>query len=231
MFSSLVYWFIVANNKNAQVLKNVTELKSFLGLISYYHKRLQNFLSFLEPLHCLLRKEIPWKWTEKENNSFNTAKKLLSSASLLVHYDNKKPLILACDASLYGLGAVLSHIMEDSSERPIAFTSRTLSKADRNYSQIEEEGLAIIFGVKKFHQYVYGQPFQIITDHKPILGGLLHEHKSIPSVAASRIQRWAIILSACNYDLIFKSGRKYGNADSMSRYCHSNQMTVKSLQF
>ena len=172
-----------------------------MGFINHYHRHLQNFSSFLEPLHCLLRKETPWKWTEKENNSFNKAKKLLSSANLLVHYDTKKPLILACDASQYRLGAVLSHIMEDGSGRPTAFTSRTLSKAELNYSQIEKERLAIIFGVKKFHQYVYGRPFQIITDHRPLLG-LLHKHKSIPSMAASRIQRWAIMLSAYNYELI-----------------------------
>ena len=194
--------------KNAQVSKKVTKLKPILGFINYYHRHLNNFSSFLEPLHCLLRKETPWKWIEKENNSFNKARKLLSSANLLVHYDTKKPLNLACDASPYGQGAVLSHIMEDGSERPIAFASRTLSKAKQNYLQIEKEGLAVISGVKKFHQYVYGRPFQIITDHKPLLG-LLHEHKSIPSMAASRIQRYAILLSAYNYELIFKSGRKH----------------------
>ena len=89
--------------KNAQVPKNMTELKSFLDFINYYHRHLQNFSSFLEPLHCLLRKETPWKWIKKENNSFSKAKELLSSANLLVHYDTKKPLILSCDASPYGL--------------------------------------------------------------------------------------------------------------------------------
>ena len=109
--------------KNAQVPENVAELKSFLGFINYYHRHLQNFLSFLELLHCLLRKETPWKWTEKENNSFNKAKELLSSENLLVHYDTKKPLIP------YGLSAVLPHVMDDGLERYITFAPRTLSKA------------------------------------------------------------------------------------------------------
>ena len=78
-------------------------------MINYYHRHLQNFLSSLESLHRLLRKETPRKWTKKENNPFDRAKELLSSANLLVHYNNEKPLILACDATLYGLGAVLTH--------------------------------------------------------------------------------------------------------------------------
>ena len=105
--------------------------------------------------------------------------------------------------------------MEDGSERSIAFASRTLSKAKRNYLQIEKEGLAIIFGVKKFHQYIYGRQFQIITDRKSPLG-LLQEHKGALSMAACRIEIWAIMLSAYNYELIFKSGRKHGNTDSKS---------------
>ena len=133
----------------------MTELKSFLGLINYYHRYLQNFLFFLKPLHCLLIKETPWKWTEKENNSLNKVKELLSLAKLLVNHDNNKPLILVCNVSPYRLGAVLFHIMEDDSERPIAFTPRSLSKAEPNYSQMEKEGLAIILGLKNsIHIYL-----------------------------------------------------------------------------
>ena len=103
---------------------------------------------------------------------------MLTSAKLLVHYDPEKPLILACDASPYGVGAVLSHIDLDGNEKPIAFASRTLNSAERNYSQLEKEGLAIIFGVKRFHQYCYGRKFTILSDHKP-LEGLLGESKPI----------------------------------------------------
>ena len=117
-------------------------------MINYYHRHLQNFSSFLESLHCLLRKETPWKWTEKENNSFNKAKELLSLTNLLVHCDNKMSLILACDASPYGLGVVLSYYMEDGSERSIAFETRTLSKSERNYSQSKRRGWQLFLGLK-----------------------------------------------------------------------------------
>ena len=87
---------------------------------------------------------------EKEEQTFQQSKYLLNSSNLLIHYDPEKPMVIACDASPYGLGAVLSHIMPDKSERPIIFTSRTLTNAERNYFQIEKEVLAIIFAVKKF---------------------------------------------------------------------------------
>ena len=95
-------------------------------------------------------------------------KQQLSSKPILTHYDSTLPLKLACDASPYRVGAVISHVMPNGEENPIAFGSRTISKAEKNYAQVEKEALAIIFGVKKFHQYVFGQKFLLVTDHKPL---------------------------------------------------------------
>ena len=109
---------------------NVTELKSFLGLVQYYSKFLPNLSIVLAPLNRLLRKGYEWKWAKPEGEAFAEAKKLLTSSQLLVHYDPALPLVLACDASSYGIGAVLSHKLSDGSERPIAFASRTLAGAE-----------------------------------------------------------------------------------------------------
>ena len=95
--------------RDAPTPTNVTELKSFLGLLNYYHKFLPDLATLLAPLHQLLRKDTKWMWTERQEEAFKKAKSLLHSDSLLVHYDEAKPLIVACDASSYGLGAILSH--------------------------------------------------------------------------------------------------------------------------
>ena len=107
-------------------------------------------------------------WANSDNQAFEAAERALKDNSLLVHFDGKKPLVLTCDASQYGLETELSHVMEDGQERPIAYASRTLSPAEKNDAQIEKEGLATIFGVKKFHYYLYGRPFIIKSDHQPL---------------------------------------------------------------
>ena len=118
-------------------------------------------------------------------------------------YGPKKSLILSVDASPCGIGGVLSHCMEDGSERPVEFASRTLSSAEKNYAQIEKEGLAISFGVKRFQLYLYGRKFTLVTDHQP-LTCIFGPKSSIPSLAAACLQSWAVILSAYDFDIVFR---------------------------
>jgi len=168
----------------------------------------------LSPLYKLLQKNVSWHWGKDQEAAFKAAKEALSSDTLLTHYDPEKKLTLTCDASPDGVGAVLSH-HDESGERPIAYASRTLNQAERNYSQLDREGLGIIFGVKKFHKFLFGRNFTIVTDHKPLLG-LFGEHKSIPEHASPRVQRWAITLAAYDYQLKHKPGKENG-ADGLSR--------------
>ncbi|KAL7842144.1 hypothetical protein SRHO_G00238330 [Serrasalmus rhombeus] len=194
--------------KEAPNLKNVTELRSFLGMVNYYGKFLQDLSKVLAPLYKLLHNDTKWQWCEEQEKAFKEVKELLQSAKLLVHFDPDKEVTLACDASPYGVGAVLSHVMEDGSEKPIGFASRTLTAAEKGYSQLDKEGLAIVLAVKRFHQYLYGQPFKIHTDHKP-LRSLFGETSCIP--------RWALTLSAYQYTIVYRAGKDNANADALSR--------------
>ena len=173
--------------KDAPRPTSVTELRTFLGIINYYGKFIPKLSTQFSPLYKLLCKKSKWVWTSEQDHTFVVAKSALQANSLLVHYDSSKPLVVACDASQYGLGAILSHVMEDGSERPVAYASRTLSSAENNYSQLEKEGLVIVFGVTKFHIYLYGRQFIIESDNQS-LSYLLKESKQIPPLASSRIQ-------------------------------------------
>ena len=158
-------------------------------------------------------------------NAVEKSKKILDETNFLIHYNPEKPLLLAYDASPYGLGAVLSHRIPDGSEKPITFTSGILSKAEPSYSQTEKEALAIVYAIKKFQQYLLGIHF-LFTDHKLLLG-LLSEQKGISSMAAARIQLWAILLSAYNYSLKYRRSSENSNADFFSRF-PSNEKDVSS---
>ncbi|XP_025764368.1 uncharacterized protein K02A2.6-like [Oreochromis niloticus] len=119
------------------------------------------------------------------------------------------------------MGAVISHVMENGKERPVAFASRTLTEAERKYAQIEKEALAITFGVKKFHKYLYGRKFTLITDHKPLLA-ILGPKPAVPTLAALRMQRWALlILMAYNNDIEYRRSAEHANADALSCSPHN----------
>ena len=195
---------------------NVSELKSYLGLLSYYSKFLPNLSTILAPLYKLLKHREPWHWTNKQKQAFENSKKLLLSSQVLVHFDPSLEIHLACDASAYGIGAVLSHQMPDGTEKPIGFVSRTLSETEKKYSQLEKEALSCVVGVTRFRSYLWGRHFTLLTDHKPLMT-LFNESKAIPQQAANHIQRWAWTLASYEYTIAWRQSSQHANADALSR--------------
>ncbi|KIH62534.1 integrase core domain protein [Ancylostoma duodenale] len=162
--------------------KNVGQLRAFLGMITYYAAFMPTMKDLREPLDALLKKDV--KWDELN----------------LAHYDPMQKIVVAADACDYGIGCVISHRYADGSEKPIAHASRSLTTAEKNYSQIEKEALGIVFAVKKFHKYVFGRKFLLLTDHKPLLA-IFGDKKGVPVYSANRLMRWATILLGYDFDI------------------------------
>ena len=114
-------------------------------------------------------------------------KNCLLKKSALAHYDVTRKLKLYCDASVYGLGTCLVHVMDDNSKKPVVYASHTLTKSETAYAQIEREGLALVFGVRRFHRYLYGRSFILVTDHRPLCK-IFGSKEGIPNMAVARMQ-------------------------------------------
>jgi hypothetical protein len=185
-------------------------LKSFLGLAGYYRRFLPNFSRIAKPLTELLKKNTPYVWDDKTDKAFNTLKESLTTEPLLRYPDFTRPFVLTTDASNEAIGAILSQgaIGKDP---PIAFASRTLNSAEKNYPTIEKELLAIVWGCKHFRQYLYGRKFTIVTDHRPLTWIFSVKDPS------SRLLRWRLRLEEYDYEVVYKKGSENRNADALSR--------------
>ena len=141
--------------------RDKTQLRSFIGMAQSNQRFVRGLSSELAPLMRLLKQDEHWAWRPEHQAAFDRVKRMLTEDTVLVHYEPARPLFLACDSSAYGVGAVLSHRMDNGSERPVCIASRTLSAAERRYAQIEREALIIVWGVRKFHQYLLGRRFTL----------------------------------------------------------------------
>lgn len=206
--------------------KSVTDVRAFCGLAGYYRDFIPNLSSIQKPLMDLTTKNKTWTWLEEHEKAFAQIKKLIAKDVTLTHFDLKKEIILSTDASACGLGAILSHVIQ-SKEKPIAFASRVLKDAEKNYLTIEREALAVKWGVEKFKQYLEGRFFTVYTDHKPLLT-LLNQKNGIPTKVSPRIQRWAIFLQGFNFKIIYKPGIHNQNADALSRLPYQSIIEEKT---
>lgn len=206
--------------KEFPVPTNVKEVKSFLGLSGYYRRFIQNYGQIAKPLTSLLKKDVPYRWSDLCQQAFEQLKDLLTQAPILQYPDFSKPFNLTCDASDYAIGCVLSQgpIGKD---LPIAFASRTLNKAEINYNTTEKELTSIVWGIKVYRPYLFGQKFNILTDHRALLW--LFNLKD----PGSRLTRWRLKLEEYQYTVHFKAGANNTNADALSRI---HQVTTRSQQ-
>ena len=199
----------------APTLVNHKELALFLGLINFYARFINKRADNLKALYdCANEKE--FKWTDAAEKAFLWVKSELISPRVLAHFDVNEKVILACDASAYGLSAILSHQYKDGTERPIAYASKRIPEKEMSRAIIVKEASAIVFGFTRFYDFVYGREITLRTDHQP-LEYIFGPKAGIPVTATSRLQRWAYFLSGFKYSIEYIRSQANANCDALSR--------------
>ena len=193
---------------------NVTELRRFLGMVTYLSKFSPNLSQKVKPLRDLLSTKNEWVWDSCQNNAFNKIKEELSNTPVLALYDPCKETVVSADASSYGLGAVLMQKQEDHQWKPVVYASRSLTSTEQKYAQIEKESLGITWACERFREYLIGIKFRVETDHKPLVS-LLGE-KNLEDLPA-RIQRFRMRLMQFTFSVTHIPGKDLTIADTLSR--------------
>ena len=171
-------------------------------------KFIPSYSEITAPLRVLLEKGTAWSFDEPQETAIKELKKRITSNNVLKFYDQSMPIRVSCDASTIGLGAVLEQ-KDNDQWHPIAYSSRSLTSSEKNYSQIERELLSIVFACNKYHQYIYGQKFEVYNDHLPLLT------KDIKNTPA-RLQRFLLRLQKYDFKMNYIAGPKLIVADALS---------------
>lgn len=189
------------------------DMLAFIGLTGYYRKFIPMYASIAAPLTNATRKEYPPKiqWTPQVEDAFRLLKEALTSHPVLQAPVIGDPFCIQTDASNDGIGGVLSQKDSDGNDRPIAYYSKKLTRAEKNYATVELECLAIVRSIENFRPYVDGVPFEVETDHACLR--YIHSLKDTPG----RLTRWALKLQPYNFTIRHRAGTKNGNADGLSR--------------
>jgi hypothetical protein len=189
------------------------QLRSFLGLVGYYRAFVPNFAAIAVPLTDLTRKGSPnsLDWGEAHARAFESLKRYVANPPILRLPDVSKPFILQTDASCDGIGAIL--LQEEAGvKHPVAFASKKLLPREQNYSTIEREAYAIVWGVQKFENFLYGQHFSLETDHQPL------QYLNNAKFQNGRLMRWALALQPYRFTIRAIKGCENVGADFLSRH-------------
>jgi len=208
--------------------ENISELRSFLGSVGYYRKFINNFAMLAAPLYKLLRKNTSFVWEKEHQSSFDKLKEALISAPILRYPDFNKQFIIRTDACTDGIGGILLQKDEiDGIEYPIHFISRTLNKAELNYSITDLEGTAVYYCAKEFKYYISGNKHEtlLFTDHKPLIG--LFNNKEPNNM---RHMRWCITISMLRIKIMYEPGKRNYLADALSRIKISDKNNIIGIK-
>jgi hypothetical protein len=197
--------------RNIKRPETVTEVRSFLGLCSYYRRFIKDFSKIAKPLHNLTKKNKIFEWKEEQQSAFDILRTKLMEEPILVYPSFEKEFILITDGSKIGLGAVLAQMNEENKEVVIAYASRSTVGAEKNYPPTELECLAVFWGIKHFQKYLVGRKFVVITDHAALKG--LTDGKE----QTGRRARWVMKLQQFDFKIVHRSGKKIKNVDALSR--------------
>lgn len=193
--------------------KSIKQVQSFLGLTGYFRKFIPFYSSIAKPLSDLLKKEKQFKFEEKEKQSFNDLKKILSEKPVLSIFQQGAEMELHTDASADGYGAILfQRSYEDNQLHPVYYVSKKTTDAERKYCSYELEVLAIIEALKKLRVYLLGSKFKIITDCSAF------EKTMNKKDLCTRVARWALLLEEFDYSIHHRPGEKMKHVDALSRY-------------
>ena len=190
--------------------RNLTELRSFVGLCSYYRRFIAGFADIAAPLHDLTKKHASFRWGPEQDRAFNELKQRLISAPILGMPRDEGTYYLDTDASNLGLGAVLSQ-EQDGHEVVLAYASRTLTRAEKNYDVTRRELLAVVYGLKTYRQYLLGRKFVIRTDHSA-----LQSLRRTPEPIGQQA-RWQSFIEQFTFTITHRPGIRHRNADALSR--------------
>ena len=190
--------------------ENIKELRSFLGLANYSSRFIPQFATLTDLLRKLLDKDVAYNFGPEQEAAFAQLKQAMAKAVTLAYFKKDAPTKVIADASPVGLGAVLVQ-KQDGHEVPVCYASRSLSKCERRYSQTKKEALSLVWACERFHPYIYGQTFDLVTDHKPL--EVIYGPRSKPS---ARIERWVLRLQPYDFKVVHIKGRD-NIADSLSR--------------
>lgn len=212
--------------------KTKKQVRSFLGLSSYYRKFVKNFSLIAKPLFLLTENNVKFNWTFECDLAFEKLKQNLITSPILSFPSGKGEFIIDADASNHGIGVVLSQI-QDGKERVISYYSRVFSKSERNYCVTRRELLAVVDAMKSFHHYLCGRKFLVRTDHISLRW--LMSFRNLEG----QLARWLERLQQYDFEIVHRAGKSHGNADGLSRrpcdkikcsYCEKQEFREDSME-